>query len=376
MSIRMRASRVTYRRIVVEPTVPGEGDEAVDVEEPATRSRGCRAALEREARERDAPTFARRADAIRVGNDHVVEEHLREVRVAVHLAERAHVDSRGAEIESERGDAPVLRDVRVVPGEQQPVARVRAAARPYLLAADPPRVTGRVCTRREAREIGAGARFGEQLAPDLGAVRDHGEPAGALLGCPVREEGRPDELEADEVGVEVGHGEGSELVAHCRELRPGSRRGRRTRGASSARRGRCLRARRDNGDRLRGRRCRRRAPRPAPDPAGGARAGPRARRAPRRGSRRRCSRAVDRRSELVASGVFCAFPLAVRGRSRAFRSARQFEARQTRGRGDAHGARRAGASRPSAAITNAQALPRPSPRRVRRRMPLRRRSDG
>ena len=67
------------------------------------------ASLERQAGERDAPTVADRSDAIGVGNDHVVEEHLGEVRVAVHLAQRADVDARRAEVEPEGGDALVLR---------------------------------------------------------------------------------------------------------------------------------------------------------------------------------------------------------------------------------------------------------------------------
>src|SRR5439155_20290262 len=107
-------------------------------EEAAAATRGDRPPLEREARERDVPAVTDRSDAIRIGNDDIVEEHLGEVRVAVHLTQRADVDARRAEVEPERGDALVLRDGGVVTGEQQSVARVRTAAGPHFLTRHAP----------------------------------------------------------------------------------------------------------------------------------------------------------------------------------------------------------------------------------------------
>src|SRR5258706_15418290 len=104
------------------------------------------------------------------------------MRVAVHLAQRPNIDARRAEIEPERGDTPMLRDGRVVAREQQPVTRVRASARPDLLTGDTPLLSVGGRARRQTREIGTGARLGEKLAPDLGAVGDRREPAFALLG--------------------------------------------------------------------------------------------------------------------------------------------------------------------------------------------------
>ncbi len=72
--------------------------------------------------------------------------------------------------------------------------------------------------RREPGEVGSGARLREQLAPDLLAGRDRGQPAGALIGVAVHEQRRADELEPDEVRVEVGDGEGGELGADDADL--------------------------------------------------------------------------------------------------------------------------------------------------------------
>jgi hypothetical protein len=47
-----------------------------------------------ERRERDAPATADVADAVGVGHPGTVEEHLAEVRLAVHLAERPDLDTR------------------------------------------------------------------------------------------------------------------------------------------------------------------------------------------------------------------------------------------------------------------------------------------
>ena len=44
--------------------------------------------------ERDAPAFVDVAEAVRVGDAHLVEEHLVERRAAGHLAQRADLDAR------------------------------------------------------------------------------------------------------------------------------------------------------------------------------------------------------------------------------------------------------------------------------------------
>ena len=51
-------------------------------------------ALAGERRARDAPAVAGRADPVRVGDAHVVEEHLVEVDLAADVAQRPHLDAR------------------------------------------------------------------------------------------------------------------------------------------------------------------------------------------------------------------------------------------------------------------------------------------
>ncbi len=195
-----------------------ERDEPAFVE---PRARGLRdaAAFVRERRERDTPTAAGRADAIAVGDAHAVEEHLGEVPIAVHLAQRADVDAGSAQIEPERGDPCVLGYVGIAAREKEPPLRVVAAARPDLLAVDDPLVAVARRARREAREVGARVGLGEELAPDLGAGADAREPARALFGGAVLEEGRADEREADQEGVEVGDREAAELLGDGRDPR-------------------------------------------------------------------------------------------------------------------------------------------------------------
>src|SRR5205823_10702127 len=118
-------------------------------------------ALVREHRVRNPPPTAGRTYTHRVRNTDVGEEHLVEMRRAGDLAQRAHVDSRGAHVEEERGDALVLRRVGITARQQQaPVAVVRAG-RPHLLTVDGPLVAVTLGARPQTREVGACARFGE-----------------------------------------------------------------------------------------------------------------------------------------------------------------------------------------------------------------------
>ena len=107
----------------------------------------------------------------------------------------------------------------VVAGEEKPPAGVVAAARPDLLAGHVPLVAVARRARREAGQVGAGVGLREELAPDLLAGGDLREPARALFGRAVREHGRTDEFGADEVRIEVGDRERSELLADDGHLR-------------------------------------------------------------------------------------------------------------------------------------------------------------
>ena len=94
------------------------------------------AAFVRERRVRDAPTFVQRSDEPVVGDEHVGEEHLVELRLVGDLAQRSHLDAGRVHVDDERGDALALRRVGVGAGEAPtPVGELRVA-RPHLLAVD------------------------------------------------------------------------------------------------------------------------------------------------------------------------------------------------------------------------------------------------
>ncbi len=308
------ASRMT--RVAGVAALARQRDQPAHVEQSARTSGGRRTAFVRQARECDPPTLARLTDAVGVGDPRVVEEDLGEVGVAVHLAERPDVDAGAVEVEPERGDAAVLGHRRVVPGEEEPEPGVGPAARPHLLAVHAPLVAVTRRARRQAGEVGARARFGEELAPDLLPVRDLRQPARALVGPAVGDQRRPDELEADQVRVEIGNVELGELAPDDGDLFRAGRRVRRIPAATTAPRDRIPRGRADRRVRRRGRR----SPRPAPTCARPRAAGPGGRSArpvpspgshPPGTSSRPASFTWSRSS--ARSGAFCTLPLAVRG---------------------------------------------------------------
>ncbi len=139
---------------------------------------------------RDAPPVVDVAEAIRVGDARVGEEHLVEVRTARHLAEGTDLDPGSLHVDEEVGDARVLGGVGIGAGQEHPAAGVVRARRPDLLAVHDPLVTVAHGGRAQPREVRAGPRLGEQLAPDLLAGQQRGEPAGALLVGAVRDDGR------------------------------------------------------------------------------------------------------------------------------------------------------------------------------------------
>ena len=345
MTSRASASRTTGSDAT--PARLRQRDEAVDVEQAAARAGGRRAALERQARERDAPAFADRADAVGVGDARVVEEDLGEVRVAVHLAQRPHVDAGRVQVDAERGDALVLRDGRIVAGEQQarsastrpgsstPSGRARATRRRRACARvdearrgrirRPARRTAGTRSPRRSRSAGASAR----TARACRARAASGRRARARRGT-GRDRGRRSRRARARTIADLGRGRAEPAVL----ARP-----------RRAPRARCRRAPRGSGGRLRGRRCRRRAPTPAGRPAG-ARAAPQLRPDPRAevgivGHRRR-------RRSSSRSGAFCTLPLAVRGRSaRTSSRVGQLEARQTLRERGARASPRASARAPA-----------------------------
>ena len=102
----------------------------------------------------------------------LVDEHLVEHRVAGHFAQRSGLDAGLGHVEAEVRDALVLRQIGVGACDQHAdVAELRGRG-PHLLTRDDPLVTVLDRFRPEAREVGTGARFGEQLAPRVLPVED------------------------------------------------------------------------------------------------------------------------------------------------------------------------------------------------------------
>ena len=152
----------------------------------------------------DLPALTDLADAVLVGNDRPVEEHLVELDLAADVAQRPHLHARLVQVEQEVRDALALRRVGFGAREQdREVGEVRPGA-PHLLARHVPRVAVALGARRERREVGAGAGLAEELAPLL-LVAHHRrqEPQPLLLGAVRVQRGRgvveAERIEAAEV---------------------------------------------------------------------------------------------------------------------------------------------------------------------------------
>ena len=153
------------------------------------------------------------------GTTRVVEEDLGEVRVAVHLPQRPHVDARRAHVEAERGDA--LR-ASARSGRAGRAAGPNASSAPRLVHtfwpltrhSSPSRVA-RVATPARSEPAPGSENSWHQISAPVaigGSQRAH------CSGVAVREQRRPDQLEPDEVRVEVGDVEVGELAADDADL--------------------------------------------------------------------------------------------------------------------------------------------------------------
>ena len=107
------ASRSRTTRVVGEPEVTDHLDRPrVQVDAAATTAaRTDRGTLVHQRRQRDVPTVVDVAEAIVVGNAHLVEEDLVEARPTGHLAQRSHLDTGRLHVDDEPGESLVLRQV-------------------------------------------------------------------------------------------------------------------------------------------------------------------------------------------------------------------------------------------------------------------------
>ena len=128
------------------------------------------------------------ADEVLRRDPHVREEHLVEVGVAGHLADRADLDAREVHRADEVRHALVLRHIGVGAGDEDPELRLASARRPDLLAVHDPLVAVEHGPGAEAGEVGACARLAEQLAPRL--LAGAGAAAGSAPSAPACRRGR------------------------------------------------------------------------------------------------------------------------------------------------------------------------------------------
>ena len=142
-----------------------------------------------ERRPGDRPAAVDRPDHVVVGDEHVVEEHLVELRAARRHLQRAHLDALGLHVDDHRGDAVVLRHVGVGAHRGEPALGDVGPARPHLLPVDEPAAVDTRAARLDAGGVGAGVGLAEQLAPDDVLVERRAHPPGDLVVGGVLDEG-------------------------------------------------------------------------------------------------------------------------------------------------------------------------------------------
>src|SRR6266403_136461 len=152
-----------------------------------------RPAFVREDAHRDLPAGAERAHHHLGRHAHVLEEDLRELRVARDLPQGAHADPRAPHVDQEEADAMVLRRLGLGAAEEEaPVGDVGVAG-PHLLAVHDEAVAPALAARAERAQVRAGAGLREALAPEVLARKQPGEEATALRLGAVAEDGRADQ---------------------------------------------------------------------------------------------------------------------------------------------------------------------------------------
>ena len=122
---------LAHERVVVEPEVPAISiDAGQQADAAAAAAAGAdRRPLVHQRRERDGPAVVDVAEAVGVGDPHLVEEHLVEAGAAGHLAQRPHLDAGRLHVDDEPGEALVLGQVGVGAGDDLADVAVLGARR-------------------------------------------------------------------------------------------------------------------------------------------------------------------------------------------------------------------------------------------------------
>ena len=200
------ASSLAHERIVGQPERLGHLDDAGQQVVAATATAGAdRRTLVHQRGERDVPPVVDVAEAVVVGDPHLVEEDLVEARAAGHLTQRPHLDAGRLHVDDEPGEPLVLGQVGVGAGDDLADVGVLRAGGPHLLAGDHPLVAVALGLGLQAGQVAAGAGLAEQLAADdVAAV--HRLQVAVLGGvAAVGEDRRRDHAEPDREEALVGH---------------------------------------------------------------------------------------------------------------------------------------------------------------------------
>src|SRR5689334_5284677 len=121
---------------------------------------------------RDLPAVTDRTEHVGRADLDAVEEDLVELRLAVHLSERSHVDAGATHGENEARQPAAALFRRSRSSEEECEIGVVRAARPHLLTLYTPATGDRVGSGREPAEVGTGSGLREELTPKLVAAQD------------------------------------------------------------------------------------------------------------------------------------------------------------------------------------------------------------
>ena len=140
-----------------------------------------RPALVQQRRHRDLPAAADLAEQVLGGHVGRREEDLVELGLAGDLAQRPHLDPGRVHVDDQVREPRVPLRLGVAAREQDAEVGEVRERRPDLLAVDDEVAVLDARARAHAREVGAGARLGEPLAPDLLGGEDLRQVARLLL---------------------------------------------------------------------------------------------------------------------------------------------------------------------------------------------------
>ena len=160
-----------------------------------------RASLVEERGHRHAPAAADLAEDVLDGDLRAREEDLVELRLAGDLRERSYLDAGSVHVDDHVRQPLVPLGGRIGAGQQDAEVRDVRVGRPHLLAVEDEAVSVEPRCRAHAREVGAGARLGEALAPDLVRGEKGLQVARLLLVAAVGHDRRPRHPQADHADV-------------------------------------------------------------------------------------------------------------------------------------------------------------------------------